>query len=486
MKYLIKSVTGETPKPLENLLNEMSDAGWDLYSMHEIEADEGIQYNCIFTKDSSIEEEEKKEEIINISTFKSQMEKMLTSTLSPYESCKEIQEKIKEQRKKIADIKVQLEAQSETPVSKNRKDLNEQISKGLKELEVLRQNLIDVISPDTMYSKIRQDKLAIQMSEEALEMVNPDSGAPLISETVKIRQKITEELGYVIPKVVFDDNEKLSAFEFCIKIRGIEVVNSFAYPNYLMFFEDDLKLGKKAKSAIYSIDEITGKKIVWLEEKKTKDFWQKGFTPSEFAARLLEHMVIKYIDELFDYADVNQYMEIVSKDNMFLIENIIPDFVSISELRYLLVNLLRERISIKDIIYIFEKINDFSDEATKEDLFDKLRLSLSRYLSNRLANSDGVIQVFELSDNLYKDLFSTLDSDNNIVRVDGAKVEKVSNSLLRKAKKFNFDIDNVIVLAPLNVRHVFFMIMSQFISEIKVISREEISSGYTIEVLDEI
>lgn len=485
-QYVIKSVPSDDTKALENLLNEMSKEGWDLYSLHEIETEDDFQYNCIFTKEDLDDEEDDEDDVVNIKTFKSQMEKMLSSDLSPYETCKDLQEKIKEQRKKIVKIKSQLESQSEGASLKSRTHLNDEISKGLKELDTLRQNLLKTISPKEMYGKLRQDKLSIQLSEEALDLVNPDNGAVLISETVKVRQKLANDLGYVLPKINFEDDDNLNAFEFSIKVRGIEVINSYVYPGYLMFFVDDLNLEKKLKDAIYSVDEITGKKILWIESKKTKTFWQNGLSAPEFVARLLEHYAIKFIDELLDYSDIDQYMEIVSDKNMFLIENVIPDFVSVSDLRYILVNLIREEISIKDIVFIFEKINDFSEDATKEDLLDKIRLSLSRYISKKVSNSDGDIQVFDLSDKTYQQLFSEIDSDDNIVRVDGIKIEKIAKSILKKAKVYSVDLDNLIILAPLEVRHMLFMILSPFINRIKVIAREEVTSGYTIEILDEI
>lgn len=486
MKYTIKSVPSDNTKALENLLNEMSQAGWDLYSMHEVEVDEGFQYNCIFVSENKIETEAADDDVVNITTFKSQMERMLSDKLSPYDSCRELQQKIKDQRKKINKIKTQLEAQSESPISKNRRNLNDDMSNGIKELDNLRQNLIKTISPDLMYSKIRQEKLSIHLSEEVLDLVNPDLEASLIAETVKVRQKLAEELGYVIPKIVFEDDDKLSAFEFSIKVRGIEAFNSYVYTNSLMFFEEDLNLGKKQKDYIYTVDEITGKKIVWIEQKKTKDFWQKGLTASEFIARLLEHVVIKHVDDLLDYSDINQYMEIVSENNMFLIENVIPDFVSIAELRYLLVNLLKERISIKDIIFIFEKINDFSDEPTKEDLLDKVRLTLSRYISKKAANGDCLIQAFELSEKTYETIFAKIDSSENIVRIDGAKIEKIATKILKKAKTLSLDINNLILFTPMGVRHMTFLILSQFINNIKVLAKEEITNEYTIEIIDEI
>lgn len=486
MKYVIKSVPSDNPKALENLLNEMSQAGWELYSMHEVEADEGFQFNCIFATENSKEASEEDDEILNINAFKSQMEKMLSSTSSVYDSCKEIQEKIKEQRKKVAKIKTQLEAQSETPISKNRKHLNEEISKGLRELEELRQSLIKTISPEYMYSKIGQEKLSINLSDEIISLVDPDLGGVLISETVKSREKFTNSLGYVIPKVMFADDENLNPYEFSIKIRGQEVINSYAYPGYFMFFEQELNLDKKIKGAIYSIDEISGKKIVWIEEKQTKSFWNNGLSAAEFISRLLEDTVIRNIEELLDYEDVNNYVEIVGQKNLFLVENIVSDFISVPELRYLLVNLVREGVSIKDIVFIFEKINDFSDMSSKENLLDKIRLTLSRYICKKLANPLGVIQVFEFSEKTVKSFFKEVDTEADVVKVDGERIKTLVNKLVKKSKENNFGLDEIIVLTSIDIRQMVFAILSQLLPNVKVVAREEIANEYAIEIIDEI
>ncbi len=488
MKYVIKSVPSNDTQALENLLNEMSAAGWDLYSMHEVEAaeEDNFQYNCIFVTDASSKETAEDEEIVNINTFKSQMEKMLSSSFSPYESCKEIQEKIAEQRKKIARIKTQLEAQSETPVSKNRKHLNDEISNGLKELENLRQNFLKIISPESMYSRVKQNKLSVSFSEEILDLVNPDLNAPLIAETVKIRQNIADKLGYVIPKIIFEDDENLLPYEFSIKIRGNEIFRGFAYPNCSMFYADEIQIDKKIKDSIQDIDKLSGKKIIWIEAKKTKNFWQNGLNASQYISKIIEKLAITYIDELFDYADVNKYMEIVSDKNMFLIENIIPDFVSVSELRYILVNLLREKVSIKDIIYVFEKLNDYAEDSSKEDILDKLRLCFSRTICKNISNDEGLISAFELSEKTYKALFAHINSDDDIVRIDGKKIEKITNSLVKKAKQNNIDTDSITVFAPLEARHMLFIILSQILPNVSVAAKEEITNDYTIEIIDEI
>ncbi len=480
LQYVIKTVPSESTLPLQNLLNEMADDGWDLYSMSEIETDDGFQFNCIFVKEAT--PENSFDDVVNITAFKSQMEKMLSAKLSPYETCRDIQSKIREQKRKIAKVKTQLE--KEDAGSSQRKILNDKMSAGIKELENLQQNLIRAISPDAMFSSLQLEKFSIRLSEQILEFVSPDSENDLLSETVKVRQKLADDLGYIIPKIVFKDDDMLAPYEFSINVRGLSVLNSFVYPEHLMFFQDTINYKGKKKDYYTATDVITGKKIVWIPEDATKNYWEKGMTPSEYIARAVEFVAIKYIEELLDYDDVNKYVNIVSEQNAYLVDNIIPDFMSIAELRYILVNLIREQVSIKDIVYIFEKINDFADEACKEALLDKIRFSLSRYIGSRYANIDGTIQGLEMSEKTMSELFDDTDDSDNIVKVDGSKVEKVALKLLKFAK--DNELDNIILSVPIEIRHMTFIVLSQYINTLTVLAQEEVTNYYNYEVIGEV
>ena len=75
MQYIVKTCSGDNAQELQDLLNDMSNNGWELYSMQEIETDDGFEYNCIFMREAKKSSNGADE--IHISSFKSQMEKML-------------------------------------------------------------------------------------------------------------------------------------------------------------------------------------------------------------------------------------------------------------------------------------------------------------------------------------------------------------------------------------------------------------------------
>ena len=213
MQYCIKAVPSDDTFQMESLLNEMSSLGWELYTMHEVEADEGYNYNCIFVKecDTAQENEDEDESIFG---YQSQMQKMIQSQNEPYELCVEIQRKIKDKRKKINSIKSLIDETNET----QRQELNNEMYKSIEELKELKKQLQDTISPEIMLDKIGEDKIKIKLSEENIELVNPDMDANLVAQTVKVRQTLVEQLGYIIPKIRFENDETLQANEFEIDV----------------------------------------------------------------------------------------------------------------------------------------------------------------------------------------------------------------------------------------------------------------------------
>lgn len=477
LEYIIKEVPTEDRQALQDLLNEMSMQGWDLYTLHEIETEDDIMYSCIFMKErSENEENEVFDKVVNVKNFKSQMEKMLSKQISPYESCKEITEKIREQKKRVADIKSEIEKVDWS----DRGALNDQMSGALRRLEELKQDLVKEISPGVMYSRIGEEKFTVNLSEELIDFVSPDNQDDLLSETVKSRQKLTDELGYVIPRMVFQDDDTLDACQFCIKVHGLEVYKSLAIPEHTAFFREELNIRKPANTVV-DTDVITGKEIWWIDNKLAEDYWINGFSAVEYIARAVEFVSIKNVSELLDYNDINHYLLTVEQRNPFVVNNIIPDFISLSELKYILINLIRERISIKDIDYIFEKINDFSDELSKDSLLDKIRLSLSKHISQRFIGETPT-EIIELSGDTLDKMFNLTETDEEtVIKVDGKFAEK----LAKKAKKVANDngLEEIVIVVPIEIRHMTFAIFSEFINNLTIVAHEELSCETNVHVI---
>lgn len=476
--YSIKTSPFNDNEKLENLLNEMAKDGWEVYSIQELETDDGLFYNCIFIKEVEAEDNLLNENA-DLLNFKSRIERIINPELDPYELCVDIQKKIKEKRQKIAQVKSLIDETSED----SRAILNEEISKHINELEELKKSLSKVITPDIMEQKLGEQKLTLSISEELIDILDNDNEYNMLSQIVLIRQNLTESLGYIIPKIKIEIDDSLEENEFSIKVRGIPVIKSRAYCNHTMFFKSDLSIEKLPNDSYTDKDQITGLDITWISEDKAKDFWAKGLDTTDYIARLIEYVVTKHIDDIFDYSDINRYIEIVGNQNLYLVENIIPDYMSVAELKFILTSLIKEKVSIKDIIYVFEKINDFADETNKEELLERIRVALSRQISKSVADEkDNTIYAYELSEASIK-AFVGNKSDDEVIRIESNKIEKVVETLKEKALEYSPDAKELVIIAPMKIRHLIYLILSQMIPNIRVIAREELLFEYPLQIL---
>ena len=482
-QYLIKSAPVSDRVALENLLNEMSDAGWDLYGMHEVEKKDGIYFDCIFMRPKPEEDEKDFDDVVKIKSFKNTMEKMFSSSYSPYATCKELQAKIKEQKDIIAKIKYQLDNDAFT--LKDKELLNKQLSDEINRLDSIKMALVKEISPDNLYSGLCQDKLVINLSEELVETIIQDTEENLLAETVKVRQKLADTLGYVIPNIVFSNEEVLDANEFCITLHGIDLIKSKVYPGKVCIFKEELEGHKKSKKDIVATDEISGKDIIWIDENIARDYWVNKLTPVEYIGRILEFMVVKNVEEILDYNAVNKYLTVVQENNSFLVNNIYPDYIGAAELKYILASLIKERVSVKDIVYIFEKINDFSSEESKDQLIEKLRLSLCKQIAKDLFKTEEPLKVIELSVKTIELFYeSSMCGDEGVVKVDGETVMKLVKKIKKLAK--THELDEIILISPFEIRQMTFLIFSEFINNIRVIAFEELPHDSEMETVGEV
>lgn len=476
-EFCIKVCPTNELSTLENTLNSMSKEGWELYSLHEVEMNGNMKYNCIFVREVAVDDEDTFEDI---SGFKTQMEKMLYSKEQPYELCLNFQKKIREKREKIENIKKFLENAKEN----ERGVLNEEISKEIDRLNALKKQLKSLLSPSKMASNLGEERLSINLSEEIYALNDPDREYNLLAQTVKARQELTQELGYIIPKVLFVENSELQPNEFSINVHAIPVVKARVYSDHLMYFADEINLQKTPKGSVKETDLLTGRKIVWIPKKETENYWVKGIEPSEYIAGYLKHYAVLYVLEIFNYADINRYIEIVSENNSFLVDSILGEFISVSELKYIFCQLIRERVSVKDIIYIFEKINDYSDDSTKTDLLDKLRVSLSRQICQSLADEHKQIFAYEVSESVISAIekqTEKADEEDALVRIDSSKFKKFTEQLEKITKE-----QSLILVVPQYFRQILFAIISQLNIDIPVICYEEVAPEYELKIAGKI
>ena len=147
--------------------------------------------------------------------------------------------------------------------------------------------------------------------------------------------------------------------------------------------------------------------------------------------------------------------------------------------------LIQENVSVKNIVYIFEKINDYANEPTKDDLLDKVRLALSKHIIKDLAN-DGELKVIEFSDEIIDKIYSFFEEDEEdpVIRIQASDLEEIGDKVIKFAKSKK--ITNPVLVVPMDIRHMIFVILSEFVPNLTVLAHEELVSQCDIKFVGKV
>ena len=199
----------------------------------------------------------------------------------------------------------------------------------------------------------------------------------------------------------------------------------------------------------------------------------------------MEFIAVKFVDEILDYNELDNYIEVVDDNNSYLIENLIPEYLTLADLRYILTSLITEKVSIKDITFILEKINDFANDCDKTDILRKLRLSIGRQITKSYINEDGIIPALEITEDSLLNVCETAveeDEAEEIIKIDA----KYADQLAKKIEKLMKKYDCRTIIVPLEFRHLIFKMLSSYFNEVSVLAREEVSFYAPIEIFEEL
>ena len=242
--------------------------------------------------------------------------------------------------------------------------VNKDVEARLGQLDAVRQNMQDLINPNRMYERLGVDVLSFQVGANLLVIADPDQDGQLLAKIAALRQRVTDELGYILPNIRIMDSSAIEGNEYLIAIRGNTVATGFVYPGKYMIIADqwDATGQPVPENAIVGVDPTYQAQAYWVDLDDID--MNLGLTPVESVDVIITHLhecVRKYVDEIMTKTDVLKLMELVKSQDPTLVNDLVPTIISTSDLRKIFVNLIREKVSIKDIIFILK------DYVTKQD-----------------------------------------------------------------------------------------------------------------------
>ena len=371
--------------------------------------------------------------------------------------------------------------------------VNADVQSQLGQLESVRQNMQDLVNPNKMYERLGVDVLSLQVGAGLLVIADPDQEGQLLAKIAALRQRVTDELGYILPNIRIMDSSALEANEYVISIRNNVVASGYVYPGKYMVIADQWDSVKKTipEDAIVGVDPTYQTQAYWISQDDARA--TKNVTAVDATDVLVTHLqecVRKHVDEVMTKTDVLKLMELVRSQDPTLVNDLVPAIISTSDLRKIFVNLIREKVSIKDIIFVFERLCDYARFSTEPDILsERLRAALGRQICLSNVDRDHVLYALTLSPEWEKTLDDSCQRTElgtmfllNPMQVQDL-IESTAMTLMRAHQSIG---QQPVILCSPRIRLPLYQLLERHIPTIVVISYSELITDIKVEAVDTI
>jgi len=252
--------------------------------------------------------------------------------------------------------------------------------------------------PENVVSLLQVDPIELEFGYGIIPLADVSQGGDLLDRVVMIRRQIALELGTIVPIIRLRDNIQLSPNQYIIKIKGTKVAEGeILFDHYMAmnpgYVEEEI-------DGIETIEPAFKLPALWISEAQRERAETLGYTvvdpPSIIATHLTE--VIKMnLGELLTRQNVQTLINTVKESNQTLIDELVPKLLSVGEIQKILMNLLNESISIRDLVTIFETLADHATVTRDPDILTEyVRQTLKRAISAKYFENDEANQVITL------------------------------------------------------------------------------------------
>ncbi|MDE5746785.1 MAG: flagellar biosynthesis protein FlhA, partial [Acetatifactor sp.] len=322
------------------------------------------------------------------------------------------------------------------------------------------------------------DPIELEFGYGIIPLADANQGGDLLDRVVMIRRQMALELGTVVPIIRLRDNIQLNPNQYIIKVKGIQVSEGEILFDHYM-----------AMNPGYVEEEITGiptfepsfhLPAIWITEGQRERAESLGYTvvdPPSIIATHLTEIIRQYISEMLTRQDVQNLVNNMKETNPSLVEELVPKLLGIGEIQKVLQNLLREGISIRDLLTIMETLADYGATTRDTDvLTEYVRQSLKRAISRRFFPANETSSVVTLDPKIEQEIMGSIKQTETgaYLNLDPARSKAILNSVESEMQKLeNLGKSPIIITSPI-VRMYFKRLTEDYYKELIVVSYNEI------------
>lgn len=343
----------------------------------------------------------------------------------------------------------------------------------------------EIRQPENVTSLLQVDPIELEFGYGIIPLADANQGGDLLDRVVMIRRQIALELGTVVPIIRLRDNIQLNPNQYIIKIKGIQVSEGeILFDHYMAmnpgFVEDEI-------TGIPTFEPSFHLPAIWITEGQRERAESLGYTvvdPPSIIATHLTEVIRQYISELLTRQDVQQLVNNLKESNPSLVDELVPKLLGLGEIQKVLQNLLKEGISIRDLLTIFETLADYAPTTRDTDILTEyVRQSLKRAISSKYFGGTETTSVVTLDPKIEQEIMGSIKQTEQgaYLNLDPDRTKAIMSSVGNEVQKLeNLGKNPIIITSPI-VRMYFRRLTEDYFKDLIVVSYNEVETNVELQ-----
>jgi flagellar biosynthesis protein FlhA len=340
-------------------------------------------------------------------------------------------------------------------------------------------------SPESVISLLHVDPIEFEFGYALIPLADAKQGGDLLDRIVMIRRQLALELGLVIPVVRIRDNIQLQPNEYRLKIKGDEVARGeLLLDHYLAMspgIEDDSVEG------IDTVEPAFGLPAKWISEQMKERAEMLGYTvvdPPSVVSTHITEVLKTHAHELLGRQETKQLIDHLKESYPVLVEEVTPNPLSIGEVQKVLVKLLKEKVSIRNLPLIFEALADFARMTTDTDILaEYVRQALARQITSQYALPGEPLKVITLSGKVEKTVAEAVQQteQGSYLSLDPGLSQAIIEAIAAQLEQHVFANQTPILLCSPAVRMYVRQLTERYFPNLPVLSYNELEMSVEVQ-----
>ena len=266
--------------------------------------------------------------------------------------------------------------------------------------------------PENLLNTLNLDPISLKTGRNLVPLIDPSQNGPLLERITLVRYHIGQELGFVIPGVRVMDDLSLPPNQYEMDIRGTKIALGEALPGHFFVVKSISELKRKGINAIEAVDPITGQPAAWVSEDQVERLQENAIPVqniTDYIAGHFSEIIKQHADEIMTRQNVQSLLELVKNNNAAIVRELVPDMLSLGQVHKVLQALVKERVSIRDLSTILERLADYAHVSRDTNLLaEYVRQSLARQICSRYMDREDTVTVFTIDPRLEENMIGSV------------------------------------------------------------------------------